>query len=140
MSDTYLGPAPDTIEEATAKLIEIINEQAPPSMWDEEEHTFIAHLHHNLGQDIRNYWGLWSRDTELHNRIAGQFYLSHADDMSGLLLKSVYRTYHDLPLELEEEAANSLDFWAATLRGEPFTVQYGDMKIQVNQCQRTDQA
>ncbi len=114
----YLGPAPSSIDAAIIQIIKVLQDHS--SMWSEDEDTFVTHLHHNLGQDIRNFWGLWSQDSELYKVLAGMFMLSHADDLSSLLLIAAYRTYNELPLDLEEEAAKYHEHWIKILRNEPF--------------------
>ena len=118
---SYLGPAPESLDAAIIELIKVVNEKGP-QLWEELEEGFVNVLHHQLGREIRNEWGLWSQDSELYRKLSGEYMLSHADDISGLILRAVYRTYHDEDLELAEKAAQFHDFWAKSLRGEPISI------------------
>ena len=114
----YVGSPPDTLEEAIQRVTALIKADADESLWQETEESFLSTLHHALGQHIRNYWGLWSQDSGLYKELSGRFMLSHADDLSGLVLTAVYRRYHDLSLNLEKEAARYHKHWIEILRNE----------------------
>lgn len=127
MSETakeFVGPAPETFEEAIERTTKLIEQVPDFDFWNETEGAFVAMLHHNLGQHIRNHWGLWSQDSGLYKELSGKFMLSHADDLSGLIFRAVYRRKNDIPLELEESAAATHEFWAKSLRGEPITMNF----------------
>ena len=116
--DEYVGSPPDTLEEAIERITTLINADVDDSFWQETEDSFLSTLHHALGQHIRNYWGLWAQDSGLYKELAGRFMLSHADDLSGLILTAVYRRYHDIPLNLEQEAVRYHKHWIEILRKE----------------------
>lgn len=78
------------------------------SEWSEEK--FIALTHHSLGTIIRNLWKLWDGTSVLY-RWFKERNIWHADDMSGIILTSYYRSVHDLPIKLGEQIQHYLEYW-----------------------------
>ncbi len=134
MADTQaelMGEAPEDIEQAILRATELCyNGGVDTDFWNEAEESFTAQLHHTLGQLMRNHWGLWSQDSPLYKNLAVGFLLSHADDMSGLILTGVYRHHHDIGLNLEQEAAKYLRYWADTLDAKAFNDGPFEMSIE----------
>jgi hypothetical protein len=69
----------------------------------------MASLHFGLGLGIRNGWGLWS-DSRLARWFQG-IGISHPDDMSGIILDSLWRDLHGEPRRLEEQVAHYQAYW-----------------------------
>ena len=76
------------------------------------EKEFGAALHDNLGRWIRNNWGLWSEEGELHAWFKS-LGIWHPDDMSGIILTSYLRKVHNLPINLEEQVKHYVEYWEA---------------------------
>lgn len=53
----------------------------------------IPMLHHTVGMQLRNHWGLW-HGSELAQDFVKSFGLTHADDMSGYLLERLFADAH----------------------------------------------
>lgn len=73
----------------------------------------VALAHHGLGTWMRNEWGLWSGEGPLHDYFA-ELGLWHAEDMSGVILASYWRYHHGLPLEVDRQVVDYLEYWANT--------------------------
>lgn len=86
---------PVTLEQASRRAMEIMLEQAEwnPLNTAQTAWQLAAITHSNLGRWMRNNWGLWSRNSKLYADIHGRFGLTHADDMSGLILLGAWH-YH----------------------------------------------
>ena len=75
----------------------------------EDDHGFMCGLHHGFGTGIRNTWGLWSgSDLQRWFKNKG---IHHADDMSGIILTSFYRSVMDEPINLESQIKKYRKFW-----------------------------
>ena len=59
---------------------------------------------------MRNNWGLWDKDSDLH-----KYFLSigiwHADDASGIISESFARQLRGEPINLEEQVQHYKDYW-----------------------------
>jgi hypothetical protein len=105
---------PTTLEEAVQNIVEenCRNDPRTTSEWSEmNEREAIAAIHHSAGQCIRNNWGLWTGGP-LALHFHARFGLTHADDMSGLILTCVHRQLCGLPWYPESEVARYERFWA----------------------------
>ncbi len=74
--------------------------------WD-----FIALLHHGYGTSLRNNWGLWDKESILHKYFRN-IGIWHADDMSGIILTSVYRKIKGQEIDLEGQIKFYQEYWA----------------------------
>jgi hypothetical protein len=70
----------------------------------------VIGLHRTLGQRLRNDLKLWykSEVAKWFNSLG----IAHADDMSGIILKSFHRKFNDKPINLEEQVQYYKDWWA----------------------------
>jgi hypothetical protein len=69
----------------------------------------MAVLHHGLGTWIRNTWGLWG-----DSRLAAYFNgigIEHPDDMSSIVLNSLWRELHGLPVDLRSQVDYYQQYW-----------------------------
>jgi hypothetical protein len=117
-----MQPIPTNLEEAIKMCTELVIFGAGESIFERSEKEFTAMCHHNLGQRMRNAWGLWSMDSELFRTLAGETCLSHADDLSGLILTATYRKFNDLEFELLKEAAKYHNHWKQMFSGRGLSV------------------
>jgi hypothetical protein len=65
--------------------------------------------HHGLGTWLRNNWGLWkgSQLSEYFNQLG----IFHPDDMSGIVLDSMWRELNGKPIRLEDQIAHYKEYW-----------------------------
>lgn len=99
---------PKNLDECFAELKKI----APPGEIDQfmmGSEDDLPLYHHGIGCWIRNNWGLWA-GSELKNyfKLLG---LYHADDISGVILRSFYRHLRQEPLKIDEQIKHYHDYW-----------------------------
>lgn len=107
---------PTTMEEA----VDHLHSQLQPSEIAFGVNHGFECLHFTTGMAMRNAW-LWDDPyaddpTERRTRVlAGHFRkrfgLGHADDMSGMIMKSLTCKVRNLPYDPDEDAANHYAFW-----------------------------
>jgi hypothetical protein len=73
-----------------------------------EKDATINH-HHGFGRWMRNNWGLWTESTLQKWFIERG--VSHADDMSGIILRSFWRFLNNEPIKLDEQIQHYQDYW-----------------------------
>lgn len=105
MEKTYI---PTNLEEAFQWLDEHVSDKEV--FIKEDEITAVALCHHGLGRWLRNNWGLWKEDTPL------AFYfishgVKHADDMSGIILRSYWRFKNHQPIRFDEQVQFYKNYW-----------------------------
>lgn len=100
---------PSNIDEAMKALMEKLSpeDQLAIARMTEDD---VGQLHHSLGQWIRNTWGLWSGSPLQDHMTALGF--THADDMSGSLLREFWARMNHLPSKIAEEVEYYKKFWA----------------------------
>lgn len=82
--------------------------------WEEfknnSEDKAIGMCHHTTGRALRNDWKLWDENSDLHKwfKKAG---IWHADDMSGIILRSFHRKINGKKIDLEDQIKYYKDFW-----------------------------
>lgn len=97
---------PKTLDEAVDVLLPKFKIS---DLKDMSENSFVGRCHHGLGAEIRNNWGLWgSSALAKHFNKMG---IHHADDMSGIILVSVYRKMTGKERKLEEQIKHYQDYW-----------------------------
>lgn len=77
------------------------------------EKTFVNTCHHSLGAYLRNEWNLWWYDghdmkgwPKKQPKIKSYFEsigITHADDISSIILTSLHRTLHDKDLNINSQ-------------------------------------
>lgn len=108
--DNYI---PKTLWEA----LEYIMEDLSPVSLNIIRHSDTEILHHNIGRDMRNEWGLWSGG-ELAKWFNAELGIYHPDDMSGIILESLKRTVRQEDLKLDEQVKFYKDYWKNIADGE----------------------
>lgn len=80
----------------------------------EEQRTFIGTdpglYHFGIGMWMRNNWGLWDKESDLHKWFASHG-ITHADDMSGIILTSFRRRLLGQPIGFEQQVENYKSYW-----------------------------
>jgi len=70
-------------------------------------------FHHTGGTTMRNAWGLWDEKSDLH-----RFFVSigiwHADDMSGIIYRTLHRVLNRKPADLKGQIEHYQRYWAKT--------------------------
>lgn len=77
---------------------------------EDSETGFVAGAHHGIGRTMRNKWGFWKEEGELHAWFVEQG-LKHPDDMSGVILVTFYRRYHGLDEDVAGQIEDYINFW-----------------------------
>lgn len=70
------------------------------------EDEFTGEMHHSLGRYIRNFLGLWDKDSHLYKWFKATYDLDHADDTSGLILKQIFLTLNGQGIVAVEDWIN----------------------------------
>lgn len=104
--------SPGNLDEAIVAVGYIINTEDEELFQEWSEAEFVARTHHNLGQLLRNNWGLWDEKSKLAKWFKA-IGIWHADDMSGIILTSYYRNKHHLLIKLEQQVQNYINYWKA---------------------------
>jgi hypothetical protein len=104
---------PENLEDAIIEIDRMMGKTGHLETLNRPEEDMCM-LHHGTGMWLRNNWGLWqgSRLANYFNSIG----ITHADDMSGIILDSYWRTLHDEPLDIEGQVKFYQDFWAKSLQ------------------------
>lgn len=76
----------------------------------------LSKYHHSWGRHLRNTLHLWVESP------LSQYFKSmgvwHADDMSGILMTSLWRRLHGKPIQLKEQVAYYQEYWATMKKAE----------------------
>lgn len=70
-----------------------------------------ARVHFTVGMMLRNEWSLWDKDSILVRWFQGRYGISHADDVSGLILDCLCRDVRGEPRKDKELAKKFIDHW-----------------------------
>lgn len=76
---------------------------------DKTEEKFLGCLHFSTGMGLRNGWGLWTGS--VLSRWFNEHGIYHADDMSSIILTSVYRVFNNKEIDLEGQIKSYRDYW-----------------------------
>jgi len=77
----------------------------------------MSYYHFGLGMGMRNSWGLWGG-----SRLAKWFNaqgITHADDMSAIILVSFWRHLNEKPINLEQQVKYYQDYWKGQNEAQP---------------------
>lgn len=74
------------------------------------EESGMSMYHHTLGQWMRNRWGLWN-GSKLKDHFEN-LRIWHGDDMSSIILITLWRVIHNKPILLEKQIQAYHEFWA----------------------------
>lgn len=104
-----MDSVPASVSEAFQMFLKALTDEEKKALKEVEEED-ISVFHHSWGQDIRNDWSMWEKDTPLVKsfNVMG---ISHADDMSGIILKSAHRQLNKKPIKLNEQVKEYQDYW-----------------------------
>lgn len=114
---------PVDLEDAISYVLSFIkdNDRAALDSFKDDQNGFIGALHFSFGMGLRNEWFLWWYKGHMYPhwpdtkplivKWFNEKQIYHADDMSSIILTSVYRRYFDIPLDLENQIKKYHDFW-----------------------------
>lgn len=102
----------DIIEAFNALDIIMSESNSQDASWfkNTDEKKCIASVHDNFGRWIRNNWGLWDKESIMHEYLF-KMGLWHADDMSSFLLTSYHRYLNNKDLALKEQVESYSNYW-----------------------------
>jgi hypothetical protein len=121
-NDALLFGLPKTLDEASDDYLTFFSKakdfDTAMSMKEEE---FVGWCHHVSGQYLRNTYFLWwyrnhgcSEWPESKPELVQYFNdlgITHADDMSSMILKTAWRKYHKVPIFEHEQVVQHKNFW-----------------------------
>ena len=81
----------------------------------EKENDFANQAHISYGRWMRNNWVFWGENIEDLELFFWFLTLGiqHPDDMSDIILRSVYRKYNGKPINLLDQVRHYKDYWAS---------------------------
>lgn len=102
----------ETLKQAVDKVIEIIHERdyLMTQVLGEPEEAFVVGMHSSFGRWIRNTWGLWDPESALSKHFA-KMGITHADDMSGIIMTCAYREMYQREWRLKEQVDQYKKYW-----------------------------
>jgi hypothetical protein len=100
----------ESLDQSLNILLEILPVSILDGFRNNPKHI-VYEYHHGLGTRIRNEFGLWG-----DGMLKIWFYnrgIRHPDDMSGIILESLYCRLHNEDIKLEEQIKHYREFWIA---------------------------
>lgn len=104
-----LDIVPSTVPEAFNMFLEALTDEEKQALIDIEE-KHLSLFHHTLGEEIRNMWSMWEKDTLLVNSFKS-IGITHADDMSGIILTSAHRKLKNKKIDLQKQVSYYQNYW-----------------------------
>jgi hypothetical protein len=100
---------PKNLDECIEWLDKFVADKA--DMVKETEDHVVGMSHHGLGMALRNNWKLWEKSPLTEFFYKRKIY--HADDMSGIIIRSFYRKNTGRTIDLEGQIKKIEEFWRA---------------------------
>ena len=100
---------PITVDQAIAMFVEALDDDEKKTFKDIGEGQ-IALFHHTFGAEIRNCWSLHEPNTWLTNSFK-EIGITHADDMSGIIMISAKRFLSKKPMNIESQVNKYKKYW-----------------------------
>ena len=104
---------PTTLDEALKMLDEWMPQQDREFITKLED-TPVDLMHFGLGMSLRNNWSLWEKDMPLV-RWFNERGITQPDDMSGIILTSLWRRFLGEEIDLEGQIKSYQDFWTKSI-------------------------
>jgi hypothetical protein len=115
---------PTTFEEAVSGMTHIISvmreEDKDYLINQKTAELFAASLHHNIGRSIRNNWMLWDKTSPLVRHFEIRYGVTHADDISGIVIMCTWQFLNSQPMTPEKYAKSCIDYWKKISKIESF--------------------
>ena len=100
---------PSSVSEALQMFLKSLTDEEKKTLSEVEEDQ-VAIFHHSWGQDLRNDWSMLEKTTPLVNSFK-MIGITHADDMSGIILRSAHRQLNKKPIKLNEQVKLYQEYW-----------------------------
>jgi len=100
---------PTNLEECFVALNKISSKKDINTFKNKPEDDVTTQLHHSVGRELRNQWGLWG-GSKLKTFLE-ELGLWHADDMSDVILTSYHRYLNKIDLGLDKQVKNYKSYW-----------------------------
>ena len=120
MEAIKLPDTPETIEQAVKTLTELYS-QSLPQITAMSQKDFKVFVRFGAGMFLRNTWYLWWHEGHYYDKWPKQkpelvkyfnnLGVVHPDDMSSILIASLYCQVHNMPLAVEAQVENHKDYW-----------------------------
>lgn len=111
---------PSDLDDAI-EILKIFYKKSLDKCLDMSEQLFINQSHHMAGAFVRNEWTLWwyenhqSPNWPKEKPIIVQWFnnlgITHADDMSGIIMRSLFRNIKREDLKLDDQINSIKDYW-----------------------------
>jgi len=103
------APIPKTFDEAILTLRQRMPAEVVMAFRRAPDAGIASDYHESLGRWLRNYWGLWAhgplyQDIQRHG-------VDEPEEMSELLLSSVWRQLHEEAMTVDEHVAAHRRYW-----------------------------
>ena len=90
--------------------IQILIKELSPADLERIKRGNVIDYHHNLGQCIRNNWGLWEK-SKLSLWFFDTLGIKHPDDASNIILTSLQRHLRGEDINLVEQVKEYVEYW-----------------------------
>lgn len=77
----------------------------------QKENFNPTQLHDTFGRYLRNSWSLWEDNTPIKNWFMSEYGISHADDISSIILDCLWRDIKGEPRQDKEMGENFKKYW-----------------------------
>ena len=111
MSNAHLNDHqnPTTIYEAIDQVIASFN--AAELDFVKANDKYAPGIHHGLGTNIRNRWGLWDRKSPIVRWCMDELKIGCADDISGLIITGVWQKVRGETIDLTADIESYRTHW-----------------------------
>jgi len=104
-----LDKVPSSLDDAVATLRESLTPDDIKSIKVEGFNPSI--LHFSMGMMLRNEWDLWDVKSRLVNWFRDTYGVDHADDISSIILDTLYRDVTGQPRQAKQLAERYIAHW-----------------------------
>lgn len=98
---------PKNLNESISTLKQMVDKTDQDKIASGELSTIVGH--HGIGRWMRNNWGLWG-GSELKDWFIKKG-ITHADDMSGIILKKFEKDLQNKQFDLDKEIQHYRTYW-----------------------------
>lgn len=109
-----MSKIPTNLQEAFDLLDEMVSDSEIQEIQGMSLNTFVGGTHQGIGRWLRNNWDLWKGEGPLYHYFV-ELGLEHADDMSGFLLTSYWRSKKGEDIDIKEQVEDYQRYWRASM-------------------------